>query len=149
MAELVTVSRVEQIENLKTYINDLFARERYDEIMQAIGMHSILVDPENMTTDQEHLYHLVLNLLKKRVSGLDSRSYSAWLIAFPSLLARIVSQEELVTDDAARAVLASRHAAFGPFSSLDEFFFWALDDRRLTLAQIVRYTARTMEIHRS
>jgi len=149
MLELVTVSSIEQVENLKTYINDLFSRERYDEIMQAIGMHSILMDPEHMIADQDHLYHLVLNLLKKRISGQTPKAYSSWLIAFPSLLGRVVAQGETVTDDAARSALASRHAAFGLFSSLDEFYFWALDDRRLTLDQIVRYLTRTLELHRS
>lgn len=149
MPELVTVSSIEQLEHLKTAINDLFARERYDEIMQSIGMHSILMESEHMIADQDHLYHLVLNLIKKRVSAQDPRSYSTWLIAFPVLLSRIVEQGELVTDAAAHSAIASRHAAFGPFSSLDEFYFWALDDRRLTLDQIVRYVRRSLELHRT
>jgi hypothetical protein len=149
MTDLVTVSSVERSEDLKTNINTLFEQGKYGEIIQSIGMHSILIDPEHMIADQDHLYHLVLNLLKKRISGQTPKAYSSWLIAFPSLLGRVVAQGETVTDDAARSALASRHAAFGLFSSLDEFYFWALDDRRLTLDQIVRYLTRTLELHRS
>jgi hypothetical protein len=111
-------------------------------------MHSILVDPEHMISDQDHLYHLVLNLLKKKVTREDPKRYSSWIIAFPALLAQFVSEGRIITDKAAQDVLASRHAAFGPFSSLDEFWYWALDDRRLPLGQIMRYIRATIELHR-
>lgn len=148
MPELVTVSSVERLDSLHTYINDLLDKGRYAEITQAIGMHSILMEPEHMIVDQDHLYHLVLNLLKKKTTREDPKTYSSWLIAFPALLARLVGDGRIVTDEAAQSVLASRHAAFGPFTSLDEFWFWALDDRRLPLEQIIRYVRATLEMHR-
>ncbi len=148
MPELVTVSHIERIESLKTYINDLFSRGKLAEITQAVGMHSILVDPERMREDQGQLYRLVLNLLKKQAGSVLLQQYSSWLAAFPGLLARIIEDGRIVTDDAARTVLASRHAAFGAFTSVDEFFFWALQDRRLPLDQIARYILTTVEMHR-
>ena len=145
MPELVTVSSVERLDELKTYINDLFEKGRYSEITQAIGMHSILMDPEHMTADQDHLYHMVLNLIKKRINRENAKQFSAWIIAFPGLLNDIVNEGRIVTDAAAQNVLASRTAAFGPFTSLDEFYFWALEDRRLPLDQIVRYIETTLQ----
>jgi hypothetical protein len=148
MPELVTVSSVERLDDLKTRINELLEQERYEEITRSIGMHSILIEPEHMIADQDHLYHLVLNLLKKKVTREDPKRYSSWIIAFPALLAQFVSEGRIITDKAAQDVLASRHAAFGPFSSLDEFWYWALDDRRLPLGQIMRYIRATIELHR-
>lgn len=148
MPELVAVSKVENIENVKTYINEQFEKGKYAEITQAIGMYSILMDPERAIRDQDHLYHLVLNLLKKKISREAPRSYSSWVRAFPALLEQLVQQGE-VTDESARVTLMSRMGAFGRFSSLDEFYFWALDDRRLTLDQVVRHVMRTFELHRS
>jgi len=145
MPELVTVSSVERLDELKTYINDLFEQGQYAEITQAIGMHSILMDPEHMTADQDHLYHMVLNLIKKRITRENAKQYSSWLIAFPALLNDIVNEGRIVTDAAAQNVLASRTAAFGPFTSPDEFYFWALEDRRLPLDQIVRYIETTLQ----
>lgn len=147
MPELVTVSRIESLESLKTYINEQFERGRYSEISQAIGMHSILIDPEHMISDQAALYQLVLNLLKKSVSRKNPKTYSAWLTAFPALIARLVKDNVIVTDAAAQSALAARHAAFGEFSSVDEFYAWALDDRRLPLDQIIRYVERTVSDH--
>jgi len=145
MPELVTVSSVERLDELKTYINDLFEKGQYSEITQAIGMHSILMDPEHMTADQDHLYHMVLNLIKKRITRENAKQYSSWLIAFPALLNDIVTEGRIVTDPAAQIVLASRIAGFGPFTSLDEFYFWALDDRRLPLDQIILYIQTTLQ----
>ena len=149
MPELVAVSRVEQLESLKTYINEQFEKERYAEIIQAIGMHSILMEPEHMIGDQAGLYRLVLNLLKKRVSRQIPKAYSSWITAFPSLLARLVKDNVIVTDAAAQSALVARHAAFGQFSSIDEFYLWALDDRRLPLDQIMRYVQRTVNDYAS
>lgn len=145
MPELVTVSSIERLDELKTYINDLFQKGRYPEITQAIGMHSILIDPEHMATDQDHLYHMVLNLVKKNINRENAKQYSAWITAFPALLNDIVNEGRIITDSAAQNVLASRIAAFGPFTSLDEFYFWALDDRRLPLAQIMQYIQATLQ----
>ena len=67
MPELVTVSSVEKLESLRTTINELFEHGKYAEIVQSIGMHSILMEPEHMIGDQDSLYHLVLNLMKKKI----------------------------------------------------------------------------------
>ncbi len=149
MPELVAVSRVEKLESLKTYINEQFEKGRYIEISQAIGMHSILIDPEHMIEDQAGLYRLVLNLLKNKISRQHPKAYSSWLTAFPALLARFADNKIIVTDAAAQSALAARHAAFGRFTSVDEFFFWALDDRRLPLDQIMLYIQRTVQDHAS
>ena len=45
MPEVVMVSSVENMDKLKTKIGELFKNEKYSEITQAIGMHSILIDP--------------------------------------------------------------------------------------------------------
>ena len=147
MQELVAVSRVEKLESLKTYLNEQFEKGRYAEISQAIGMHSILMEPEHMIVDQADLYQLILNLLKKKVNRGIPRTYSSWITAFPSLLARLVRDNVIVTDAAAQSALAARHAAYGAFSSIDEFYAWALDDRRLPLDQIMSYVLRTVEDH--
>ena len=148
MPDLVTVSSVEKLEDLKNTINTLFEQGKFAEIIQSIGMHSILMEPEHMISDQDHLYHLVLNLIKKKINKEDPKRYSSWITAFPALLNRIVEEKLIVTDAASLYGLASRTESFGPFSSLDEFYFWALDDRRLTLDQIVTYIQKTVEMHR-
>ena len=148
MPELVTVSSVEKLESLRTTINKLFELGKFAEIIQSIGMHSILMEPEHMIGDQDSLYHLVLNLVKKKIHRQDPKRYSSWLIAFPALLSRIVDEGQVIADDAAQSALVSRLASFGPFTSLDEFYFWALDDRRLPLDQIIRYIERTLEMQR-
>jgi hypothetical protein len=148
MPELVTVSSVEKLESLRTTINELFDLGKFAEIIQSIGMHSIMMEPEHMIGDQDSLYHLVLNLIKKKIQRDDPKRYSAWLIAFPALLSRIVEEGQVIADDAAQSALVSRLTSFGPFTSLDEFYFWALDDRRLPLDQIIRYIDRTTEMHR-
>jgi len=148
MPELVTVSSVEKLESLRTTINELFEHGKYAEIVQSIGMHSILMEPEHMIGDQDSLYHLVLNLMKKKIHREDPKRYSAWLLAFPALLSRIVDEGLMVADNAAQSALVSRLTSFGPFTSLDEFYFWALDDRRLPLDQIIRYTDKTLEMQR-
>ena len=148
MPELVTVSSVEKLESLRTTINELFELGKFAEIVQTIGMHSILMEPEHMIADQDSLYHLVLNLVKKKIQREDPKRYSAWLITFPALLSRLVDEGQVVSDDAAQSALVSRLTSFGPFTSLDEFYFWALDDRRLPLDQLIRYIYRTTEMHR-
>jgi hypothetical protein len=148
MPQLVEVSSVENREKLKVFITELFARDRFAEITQAIGMHAILIDPEHMLRDQNDLYRMVLNLLKERIIREHGQLYSSWLTAFPSLLSGLVRACTIVTDQTAQIALASRHAAFGRFSSIDEFYFWALDDRRLTLEQIIAYVRKTIEMHK-
>lgn len=148
MPELVTVSSVEKLESLRTTINELFEHGKFAEIVQSIGMHSILMEPEHMIGDQDSMYHLVLNLMKKKIQREDPKRYSAWLIAFPALLSRLVDEGQVIADDAAQSALVSRLTSFGPFTSLDEFYFWALDDRRLPLDQLIRYIDRTTKMHR-
>jgi hypothetical protein len=62
---------------------------------------------------------------------------------------KLISSKELVTDAATLDVLSSHREAYGTFKSTDDFFFWALDDRRLTLEQIVKYIEKTTEIYRT
>jgi hypothetical protein len=146
MPELVMVSDVENTEKLKAYLKQSFIQKRYSEITQAIGMHSILIDPQHMMNDQDGMYHYVLNMLKDRIGKARGKSYATWYEDFPKIMDELVSANKIVTDAAAADVLASHRAAFGPFKSLDDFFFWALDDRRLPLGQIVQYIEGTAGI---
>ncbi len=139
MSELVMVSSVEKMENLKTYLGELFKQQRYSEMTQAIGMHSILIDPQHTMKDQAGLYRHVLNMIKNRISTLKGKSYGSWYAGFPKILDQFVTTNQIVTDKRAADTLSSHRAAYGPFKSVDDFFFWALDDRRLPLDQIVKY----------
>ncbi len=143
MPELVMVSSVDSTEKLKTNLEQLFVQKRYSEITQAIGLHSILFDPQHMMEDQSSTYRFVLNMLKDRIAKARGKSYETWYADFPKILDQIISAHKIVTDAAAADVLASHRAGFGPFKSLDDFFFWALDDRRLPLGQIVQYVEST------
>ena len=148
MPEVVKVSEIENLEKLKAYIPELFQKGRYEEITNAIGMYSVLIDPQHTKTVQSQLYHIVLNLIKENVNKGNTKKYSSWLTSFPVLLADIVAAKQVVTDKAAADVLASHHNAYGPFRSLDEFFFWAITDRMLPLDQILAYVAKTLKTHR-
>ncbi len=64
------------------------------------------------------------------------------------IMAAIAADRQVVTDQAAAEVLASHYAGSGPFTSVDAFFFWALDDRRLPLDQIVKYIEKTVEMQK-
>ena len=143
MAELVRVSDIEKKEKLKSYLEELFKKGKYAEMTQAIGMYSILIDPEHTISDQSGLYHFVLDMIKDRVRTVKGKGYAAWYTGFPNILDQMVSANQIVTDKAAVDVLASQRAGSGPFKSLDDFFFWALDDRRLPLEQIVKYIETT------
>ncbi len=148
MPEVVMVSNIEKLDRLKTYIEEQFKKGRYAEITQAIGMHSLLIDPQHTMDDQAHLYRMVLNLIKNKMNRDNTKHYSSWLTSFPAIMAGIAADRQVVADKTATVVLASRYAASGPFTSVDAFFFWALDDRRLSLDQIVKYIERTVEMHR-
>ncbi len=143
MSELVTVSSVENREKLKSNLEDFFKRERYAEITEAVGMHSVLINPQNMISDQASLYHFVLDMIKDRIRRTKGKSYSAWYAEFPKSMDQLVTGNQVITDKTAAESLASHRAAYGLFKSLDDFFIWALDDRRLPLAQIVKYIERT------
>ncbi|HEX9020621.1 MAG TPA: hypothetical protein VF903_05125 [Nitrospirota bacterium] len=149
MPEVVQVSSIEQREALKTKIEELFKKAKYEEITQAIGMHSILIDPTRMMSDQAGLYRFVLNLIKDRVGKSKGKLYEAWFAEFPGLLDELIASRQVVTDKASVDVLSSYRDAQGRFLSVDEFFFWALNDRRLTLEQTVKYIERTAEMQRT
>ena len=149
MPEVVKVSSVEQMDKLKTYIEEFFKKGQYAEISQSIGIHSLFIDPQHTMKDQAGLYRIVLNLIKDRISGRTGKSYGAWYEQFPKLLDKLISSKEIVTDAATLDVLSSHREAYGTFKSADDFFFWALDDRRLTLEQIVKYIEKTTEIYRT
>lgn len=143
MPEVVTVSSVEKIESLKSNIGNYFERGRYDEITHSIGMHSILINSEHALSDQLSLYHLVLDLIKNRIQKTKGKEYAAWYTRFPQAMTELIASGQVVTDAMAATVVADNNRAYGPFKSVDDFFFWALDDRRLPLNQIVRYIEKT------
>ncbi len=141
MQEVVNVSSVENLDQLKSYINAHFVKNKYTEITQAIGIHSILIDSEHTLGDQNKLYRQVLNLLKDRLKAKLGKDYAAWYAAFPK---RAGEASKLAGPDKnASDMIASRLQAYGPFKSMDDFFFWALDDRRLTLDRIVSMIEKT------
>ncbi len=148
MPETVTVSSVDRREKLKTRIEELFRKKQYEEISHAIGMYSVLIDPNRMIQDQKELYGTVLSMIKDRASKTMAKNYASWLAAFPKLMAELASTKKIVTDKASAGVIATYHNAYGPFESLDEFFTWALNDRRLALGQIAKYIEKTAEMHR-
>jgi hypothetical protein len=146
MPEVVLVSNVENMDKLKVYLLDSFKKARYAEVTQAIGMHSLLIDPQHTMKDQAGLYHGMLNMLKEKISNSKGKSYGAWYSSFPKLMDELVSSGQVVIDKASLDVIASHHEAYGSFKSVDDFFIWALDDRRLTLQQIVKYIEKTAEM---
>jgi hypothetical protein len=99
--------------------------------------------------DQAGLYHSILNMLKERISKSKGKSYGAWYTAFPTLMDKLVVSKQMVTDNASLDVLTDRRDAYGPFKSVDDFFLWALDERRLTLDQIVLYIEKTTGMQRT
>jgi len=149
MPELVMVSQVEKTDQLKTLLEDLFRRGRYAEITQAIGMHSILIDPEHMINDQTSFYGFILNLIKARINAVKGKSYATWYADFPRLLDEQLSSSRFAIDRAAADAINSHRAAFGKFKSLDHFFSWALDDRRLPLEQIVRCIEQSASVSKA
>lgn len=146
MPELVMVSNVEKTEKLKDYLEELFKNKRYADMTLAIGLHSIFIAPEHMIADQKELYHSVLHLIKDFIRQTKGKSYSAWYADFPKQMEQMLSSGQVVADKAAEDVLASHRSAVGPFKSVDDFFFWALEDRRLSLEQIVQYIEKTAGI---
>jgi hypothetical protein len=143
MPDLVRVGNIEKKEELKKYLEELFKKGKYSEMTQAIGMHSLLIDPQHTLGDQAALYRFVLDMIKDRIRTSKGKAYAAWYASFPKLMDQLVSSNQIVTDKASADVIASHRAAYGPFKSLDDFFFWALDDRRLELDQIVKYIETT------
>jgi hypothetical protein len=149
MPEVVLVSNIEKMDKLKVYLQESFKKARYSEITQAIGMHSLLIDPQHTMKDQADLYHGMLNIMKEKIRSIKGKSYGTWYSSFSKLMDELVSSRQVVIDKASLDVIASHHEAYGSFKSVDDFFFWALDDRRLSLEQIVKYIEKTAEIHKS
>ena len=149
MPEVVLVSNIEKMDKLKVYLQESFKKARYSEVTQAIGMHSLLIDPQHTMKDQSGLYHGMLNMMKEKIRSSKGKSYGTWYSSFPKLMDELISSEQVVIDKASLDVIASHHDAYGSFKSVDDFFFWALDDRRLTLEQIVRYIEKTAEMQRT
>jgi len=147
MPEVVRVSNIEKMDKLKVYIEESFKKARYSEITQAIGMHSLLIDPQHTMQDQVNLYHGILSMIKDRIKRDKGNGYGAWYASFPKLLDELVSSKQVVADKASIEVIASHREAYGFFKSVDDFFFWALDDRRLSLDKIVAYIEKTAEMH--
>lgn len=144
MPEVVRVSTIENNQGLMASIEDYFKRGRYAELTQAIGMHSLLIDPQHTIYDQSHYYRTVLDLIKDRVRAGLGKHYSAWYANFPKLMDEIISAGGEGNDKLAASILASHREAYGPFKSVDAFFFWGLDERRLELGQIVNYIEKTI-----
>ncbi len=149
MPAFVQVSSIEKLDRLKLNIEDLFRKGHYAEITQSIGMYSILIDPDHTLHSQASLYRSVLNMIKDQVCRSKGKIYGAWYALFPTLLLELVNKKLLVTDETSQQAIASHCAAFGAFKSVDDFFGWAMDDRRLTLEQIVKYIMKTAEMHQS
>lgn len=146
MPEVVQVSSVEKLETLKTKIEEFFNKGKYAEITQAIGLHSVLIEPVRMMSDQAGLYRFVLNMIKDRVGRTKGKLYETWFAEFPRLLDELIASKQPLTDAASVNVLSSYREAQGRFNSVDDFFFWALNDRKLTLDQIVKYIEKTAEM---
>ena len=142
MPEVVRVSTIENNQSLMASIEDYFKRGRYAEITQAIGMHSLLIDPQHTMHDQTHYYRKVLDMTKDKVRAGLGKHYSAWYASFPKLMDEIVSAGG--NDKLATSIIASHRQAYGLFKSVDDFFFWGLDDRRLELDRIVNYIEKTI-----
>ena len=143
MPEVVRVSTVENDQGLMASIEDYFKRGHYAELTQAIGMYSILIDPQHMMHDQAHYYRKVLDMIKDKVRTSLGKHYSAWYASFPKLMDEVISAGGEGNDKVAASMIASHREAYGPFKSVDDFFFWGLDDRRLALDQIVKYIEKT------
>lgn len=144
MPEVVRVSTIENNQRLMASIEDYFKRGRYAELTQAIGMHSLLIDPQHTMRDQTQYYRQVLGMIKDKVRAVLGKHYSAWYANFPKLMDEIISAGAEGTDKLGMAVIASHREAYGPFKSVDDFFFWGLDDRRLELDRIVYYIEKTI-----
>ena len=146
MQVLVQVSSIEKMDKLKANIEELFKKGQYTEIYEAIGMHSLFIDPQHTMGDQVNLYRFVLNMLKERIKRNLEKNYGEWYEHFPKLLDQLISSKQLDANAPSYDVLTSHRDAYGSFKSLDAFFFWALDERRLTLEQIVKFIEKTAEI---
>ena len=145
MPEIVRVSTVENSTKLMGVIEEYFKNNRFAEITQAIGIHSVLIDPQHAIGNQTSSYRAVLNMLKSRISVKLGKKYGEWYAEFPKLMDQLVSAGQNPLDDAVKSLLSSRKSGCGCFKSVDDFFFWSLDDRKLPLAQIVKLIEKTTQ----
>lgn len=143
---VVMVSAIKTIEELLPILEEYLKKGRYAKITEAIGMHSVLVDPLHTLQTQKDLYYRVLNMIKDSIAGKLGKQYGVWYADFARIMDGIITAKDVVTDDSAAQILSSHRAAYGPFKSPDDFFFWALDDRRLPLEQIVKYLGKTADL---
>lgn len=149
MQDSLYVSHIDSNEKLKAKIFDLLQNGMYEEITRSIGMHSLIFDPQHTIGDRDRLFRMVLSMIKEKIGKSKGKAYSSWLTAFPKLLSELIETKQEVANKSAIDIIASRISAFGPFRSVDDFYFWALDDRRLTLGQIVKYLEKTAEMHKA
>lgn len=146
MPETVYASQAETKERALSSIADLFAKGKYEEVSRVIGMYSIMTDPQHTMADQAQLYRSALEMIKNKVRSSKGPEYAAWLTSFPEIMRSLTASKQVVTDALAVDIIASRLDAYGPFRSVDDFYAWALDDRRLTLGQTVKYIEKTAEL---
>jgi len=146
MPQVVMVSSISNADKLRTTVERHFEQGRYSEITQSIGMHSILIDPDHMISDQNRFYRFVLDMIKNRISKARGKAHASWYLRFPEIMSDIAESERVVTDAMSAAVVSDRYKAGGPFRSVEDFFFWALDDRRLPLDHIVKYIETAAEL---
>lgn len=142
----VMLSAIKTIEELMPVLEEYLKKGWYARITEAIGMHSVLVDPLHTLQAQKDLYSRILAMIKNRIARNLGKQYGVWHADFSSILDGIITAKEIVTDDSVAQMLSSHRNAYGPFTSPDEFFFWALDDRRLPLKQIVKYLEKTADL---
>src|SRR4030067_2013957 len=126
MPDILMVSNVENIEKLRSTVEELFKQGRYEEVSRAIGMYSLFTDPGHTRIDQSQLYHHVLDLIKNKISKENRTSYSSWLSAFPKLMAELAAGHTVVIDKASADALASHHGSPRPCRAGGGFFGWGL-----------------------
>jgi len=146
MPQVVMVSSVSNADKLRTTVERYFEQGRYSEITESIGLHSILIDPDHMIGDQNRHYRFVLDLIKNRITKARGKAHASWYLRFPEIMSELAESEQVVTDAMSAAMVSDRHQAGGPFRSVEDFYFWALDDRRLSLDHIVKYIETAAEL---
>ncbi len=145
MPEIVKVSTVENSLKLMGVIEEYFKNNRFAEITQAIGIHSVLIDPQRAISNQATSYRAVLNMLKNRISVKLGKKYGEWYAEFPKIMDQLVSAGQNPVDQSVKSMLSSHFNGFSSFKSVDGFFFWSLEDRRLPLDQIVKLIEKTTQ----
>ncbi len=143
MPAVVKVSEVEKDRDIAAEIEEYLNQGKYTEIVQLVSLHAVLMDPQHLMQDQKSLFQTTLSIIKNKIAGRLGNQYGVWYSDFPKLLDRIIANGQAPGDPRSAEALSSHRAAYGQFRSLEDFFFWALDDRRLTLDQIIKYIDKT------